>query len=223
MTDQPGRLLVEPRSALRERCEIASVRQTTGQSGYDDGAVVPCDDWRTTNRLEAEAVGRHVELVRLDAPSVSGDLVEAAARLKPFGGRYPTQYLGCALSPADAMTTTVDPATGSRLGLHIDNWDRLPYPTRHRGRRRLCINLGPGIRYLLLGDQDIQHICRALHRDQDRRFPHTDDLQQYVADGHSLRCLRLRLRAGDGYIVPTELLPHDGSTHGLACTSTAAF
>ncbi|MFJ6616563.1 hypothetical protein ACIQOW_03135 [Kitasatospora sp. NPDC091335] len=53
--------------------------------------------------------------------------------------------------------------------------------------------------------------------------PHTDDIRAYVRAGHPLRCLRLRLDPGEGYIAPTELLPHDGSTSDLPEPSTAAF
>ncbi|MFJ9440818.1 hypothetical protein ACIRRH_02975 [Kitasatospora sp. NPDC101235] len=38
-----------------------------------------------------------------------------------------------------------------------------------------------------------------------------------------LRCLRLRLAPGEGYLAPTELLPHDGSTMDIPEPSTAAF
>ncbi|MGK5532877.1 hypothetical protein, partial [Streptomyces sp. URMC 129] len=53
--------------------------------------------------------------------------------------------------------------------------------------------------------------------------PHTDDLRTYTAAGHPLGCLRIRLNPGEGYITPTELLPHDGSTEAHDQPSTAAF
>ncbi|MFD7638388.1 hypothetical protein, partial [Streptomyces sp. NPDC059873] len=87
----------------------------------------------------------------------------------------------------------------------------------------LCLNLGPGPRYLLIGDRDIQQICRTLHADLDRHHPHTEDIRRYVAAGHPLRCLRIRLDPGDGYIAPTEFLAHDGSTAGIDQPSVAAF
>ncbi|MFF7655067.1 hypothetical protein ACFZCY_35405 [Streptomyces sp. NPDC007983] len=127
------------------------------------------------------------------------------------------------MSAATTITTTVNHANGLRIGLHVDNWDRLPYSRRHTSRRRLCINLGPGTRYLLLADVDIRQICRAMQDHCDDRYPHTDDLRRYVSDHHPIRCLRLRLGPGEGYIAPTELLPHDGSTEDQAEPSSAAF
>jgi hypothetical protein len=38
-----------------------------------------------------------------------------------------------------------------------------------------------------------------------------------------VRCLRIRLEPGDGYVAPTEFLPHDGSTTGIDQPSVAAF
>ncbi|MEV6946004.1 hypothetical protein AB0N07_29255 [Streptomyces sp. NPDC051172] len=220
---------------LRGRCDIASVRQTASESGYDDGAIVPDENWKSITAADAEQHHAddstpdsvRIELVRRPLPDFDqADLagrLEAAARLDPLDGWWPTKLLGCTASPGNWATTTEDSATGRRIGLYVDNFDRLPYTQRHQGRRRLCLNLGPGPRYLLIGDHDIQQICRTLHTDPDRHHPHTEDVRQYVAAGHPLRCLRIRLDPGDGYIAPTEFLPHDGSTAGIDQPSVAAF
>ncbi|WP_159037021.1 hypothetical protein [Streptomyces specialis] len=156
-------------------------------------------------------VGTLTELVALpDAPAPA-----ALAGLPESLGDSHAQYLGHAQSPPGALTTTLNRATGRRIGLHIDNWDKLPCSTRHQARRRLCYNLGPGARYLILGDADIRTIARARH-------PHTDDLRAYAAD-HPLRCVRIRLDPGEGYLAPTELHPHDGSTQHQDQPSTVAF
>ncbi|MFD7137011.1 hypothetical protein [Streptomyces sp. NPDC059894] len=220
---------------IRDRCEIAPVRQTDNEPGYDDGAIVPGEDWKAITSDEAEQHRAddsapdsvRIELVSRPLPDLDPDdlagRIETAARLDPLNGRWPTQLLGCTASPGNWATTTEDSATRRRIGLHVDNFDRLPYPRRHHGRRRLCLNLGPGPRYLLIGDHDIQQICRTLHADSGRHYPHTQHVRQYVTDGHPLRCLRIRLEPGDGYIAPTELLPHDGSTLGIDQPSVAAF
>ncbi|MFI1189321.1 hypothetical protein [Streptomyces californicus] len=222
---------------IRGRCETAPVRLADSEPGYDDGALVPHHDWTPLTPDEAE---RHqaddstpdsvrIELVRRPLPDFDPDDVAGrlatATRLDPLNGRWPTELLGCTASPGNRVTTTEDSATRRRIGLHVDNFDRLPYARRHQGRRRLCLNLGPGPRYLLVGDRDVQHICRAIHAgtDLDRHYPHTDDVRRYVAQGHPLHCLRIRLEPGDGYIAPTELLPHDGSTAGIDQPSVAAF
>lgn len=147
-------------------------------------------------------------------------LEDLAARL----GDPDAVYLGQAPSRPRMLTTTDNHTDGRRIGLHLDNWDKLSYSAKHTGRRRLCLNLGPGVRYLVVCELDAQTLCRAVHPDDfSNRYPHTDDLRRYVADGQSLRCLRIRLDPGDGYIAPTEYLPHDGSTQGQSEPSTAAF
>lgn len=218
------RLAFSEPEKLIDRCAIASVRQTSGEDGYDDGCVVPCAPWRPITPDEADELRAgalspdnvRVELIRRSLPSFTTDdeagRLGAAANIDPLPGRWPDNLLGCTVCPGDSVTSTHDSTTGLRIGLHVDNFDRLPYPQRHEGRRRLCLNLGPGSRYLLLADQDIQQICRALGIDRPRHYPHTQDLRRYVADGRPLHCLRIRLEPGDGYIAPTELLPHDGST-----------
>ncbi|MDT0267340.1 hypothetical protein RM844_13700 [Streptomyces sp. DSM 44915] len=229
------RLVFDTYDDIRGRCDTAPVRQPGSKPGYDHGAIVPSGDWVPLTADEAE---RHqaddsasdsirIEFVRrplppLDPDDLSGRL-EIAARLDPLNGRWPTTLLGCASSPGNWTTTTEDSTTGRRIGLHIDNFDRLPYPRRHQSRRRLCLNLGPGPRYLLIADHDIQQICRTLHADLDRHHPHTEDIRRYVAAGYPLRCLRIRLEPGDGYIAPTEFLAHDGSTAGIDQPSVAAF
>ncbi|RLV10417.1 hypothetical protein CTZ27_04235 [Streptomyces griseocarneus] len=220
---------------LRERCEIGSVRLGSGETDYDEGAVVPADDWRPLNPREAQWLqagpgapdSTLVELVHQYVSAACAERTPAlhttAVGLYPFADRWPADFLGCLTNPGNARTTTEEPATGRRLGFHIDNWDRLPYGARGDGRRRLCLNLGPGARCLLLGDRDIEEIYRLVRPDPEHRYPHTDDVRLYVAQGRPLQCLRIRLEPGDGYIAPTELLPHDGSTLGEEQPSTAAF
>lgn len=229
------RLLFDDLDDIRGRCDIAPVRLTRGEPGYDDSALVPGDDWAPitpddAKRLRAEAATPDsvlIELVHRSLPETAPDdlraRLEAAARLAPLDGRWPDTLLGCAASPGNRATTTEDSRTGRRIGLHVDNFDRLPYPARRQSRRRLCLNFGPGPRYLLVGDRDVQQICRSLHTDLEWHYPHTEDIRRYVAAGHPLRCLRIRLEPGDGYIAPTELLPHDGSTAGTDQSSVAAF
>ncbi|WP_416483437.1 hypothetical protein [Streptomyces sp. CL12] len=231
------RLLFRTLDDLRGRCDITSVQQIRDKPGYDDAALAPGSDWAPmtsddTEHLRVDSAtpdSTLIELVHQPLPGLAPDDLagrrRTAALLEPMDGYRPATLLGCASSPGDRLTTTEDHTTGRRIGLHVDNFDRLSYSARHQGRRRLCLNLGPGPRYLLICDHDVQEICRALYADTDlkRHFPHTEDVRRYVVAGHPLRCLRIRLEPGDGYIAPTEFLPHDGSTAGIDKPSVAAF
>ncbi|GAA2255870.1 hypothetical protein GCM10010430_44630 [Kitasatospora cystarginea] len=214
-------------AALIKRCEVAGLRLSSGEPEYETGAVLPAGPWQPlTAKLAARlkptaqtADKTLVELVRLpDGPAPAN----MAALADPLGDPDAV-HLGQASSPAKALTTTPNYQDGRRIGLHVDNWDKLDYQAKHTGRRRLCFNLGPGTRYILLVDLDIRAICRTLYRDPEDRYPHTDDLRTYAACHQPLRCFRLRLDPGEGYIAPTELLPHDGSTEDQSEPSTAAF
>ncbi|MEU8919467.1 hypothetical protein AB0D10_00850 [Kitasatospora sp. NPDC048545] len=208
-----------PPGDLRQRCEATSVRTAAGDAVYEDGAVVPAGPWQPlTDDL--------CHQLTPSADTADATLVELvrAADIKPHLLTAPhVTALGRADSYPNAATTTPNYADGRRIGLHLDNWDKLDYENKARGRRRLCVNLGPGTRYLLLCNIDIQAICRAVRPDYATCYPHTDDLRAYIAAGLPLTCLRIRLAPGDGYLAPTEYLPHDGSTAGYAEPSTAAF
>ncbi|MEU4359112.1 hypothetical protein [Streptomyces virginiae] len=106
-------------------------------------------------------------------------------------------YLGQALAKRDMTTTTDNYEDGRLIGLHLDNWDKLAYADKHTGRRRLCLNLGPGVRYIILGAIDAQAVCRAVHPDYHAdRYPHTQDYRDYVASGRPIRIIRIRLAPG---------------------------
>lgn len=216
--------------AVQERCSSTFVHLTRSEPGYDIEALIPVPDWQP---LSAEGVkqlntdadtpdGARVEIVRLrdDAPCY-GSTAEEISSHDPFAGRWPSSFLGFVDSPAGQATTTVDTATGTRLGVHLDNFDKLPTARRTQSRRRLAANLGPGSRYLVLALDDIEQISRAMGATI--RHPHTNDVRRYAREGHPLRCIRIRLDPGEGYIAPTEFIPHDGSTWGMDAPSQVAF
>ncbi|MFD7015853.1 hypothetical protein [Streptomyces sp. NPDC059928] len=215
-------------AALRARCEVAGVRTTRpNESAYEVGAVVPCGLWRPMAEADAKAVtaayrpldSTLVEIVR--PPFRRGNSLEDLTR--PLGDSVAV-YLGQALAKPDMATTTDNYQDGRLLGLHLDNWDKLKYADKHTGRRRLCLNLGPGIRYIILGAVDAQTVCRSVHHnDYPRRYPHTEDFRAYVASGRPIPIFRIRLDPGDGYLAPTEYLLHDGSTEDQPLPSAAAF
>ncbi|MGA5000917.1 hypothetical protein ACPCB7_23125 [Streptomyces arboris] len=214
-------------AALRERCETATVRTAKQDPAYEEESVVPSGLWQPLREADclSQAVRAWtpattlVEIVRPPAPSKEG--LEHLAR--PLGDAN-AQYLGQALSKPNMITTTENYRDGRLIGLHLDNWDKLIYGQKPRGRRRLAVNLGPGSRYLIVGALDAQGVCRAVHPgDYAYRYPSTDDYRKHVAAGHPIRVYRIRLAPGEGYIAPTEYLLHDGSTEGQDHPSVAAF
>lgn len=205
-------------AALKARSHVSSVRAVHGDVRFEDGAVIPSGPWRPVDDNLAHQL--------LPDRFTTDDVLVEVVKVEDIGldhlHRPGIHQLGKASSSAKLLTTTPDHRDRQLIGLHLDNWDKLDYATKHTGRRRLCVNLGPGTRYILLGDMDAQTICRAVRTDFVTCYPHTDDLRSYVALGLPLQCLRIRLDPGEGYIAPTEFLPHDGSTEDQD-ESVAAF
>jgi hypothetical protein len=217
-------------SALQERCASTFVHLMRDEPGYDAHALIPVPDWQPVSAEEVKSLsgdglaadGARVEIVRLGhgAPH-HGSTPEQICGYDPFAGCWPSSFLGFVDNVAGQGTTTVDRATGTRLGVHLDNFDKLPTARCAESRRRLAANLGPGSRYLVLATEDIEQISSAMGATI--RHPHTNDVRRYVREGHPLRCIRIRLDPGEGYIAPTELIPHDGSTWGMLAPSRIAF
>lgn len=214
--------------ALRARCDVAVARTAHPAEGdYEPGSVIPAAPWRCMADTDIRAVtaprkpldSTLVEIVR--PPFRDGQPLE---ELTLSMGDPRAVYLGQALAGPDMATTTDNHQGGRLLGLHLDNWDKLPCARRHTARRRLCLNLGPGTRYLVVGAVDAQTVCRTVHPgERGERHPHTDDYRAYVRQGRPIPLTRIRLDPGDGYLAPTEYLLHDGSTAGQEHPSAAAF
>jgi hypothetical protein len=203
----------------------AGVRQvTSAEVEWEADALLPAGSWREhpLSRRPGSAVaaggfdaGRDVALVpvgdRLGSLAGSGrDLLVRFGRLD--------HYFGVHDDVPGRLTATVDPASGLLLGLHLDNWDRLPAGQRAGSRNRLSVNLGPEPRSFLFVDADLVTMyppevipstggCRRLVRQlvQDATSPPT---------GAAPAVVRLVVPPGWGYIAPTENLLHDACSLG---------
>lgn len=114
--------------------------------------------------------------------------------------------------PANEMTTTVD-ETGAYIGLHLDNWDGLPLEDRHEARNRVCINIGPAERYLLVVPTTITECIRNGILLPEVNHGEAKDAFFSVLKHPSL--VRVRVSPGQAYIAPTENIIHDASTDGV--------
>lgn len=220
--------------ALIERCDVAAgVRLTAGDASWEDGSVVPLDDWQPLTAQQAAQLRANdttdpnmvVEVVQvpIDRAAAHAIMPVTATAFDPFAGRHAADFLGYLDQELGLRTGTIDESQGLRIGIHLDNFDKLSFDQRTTGRRRLGVNFGLGTRHLLLATIDVLDVCLANNPDDPSHYPHTDDLRRYVHDGRPLTILRIRLDPGQGYIAPTELLPHDGSTLTADAPSRIAF
>ena len=125
-----------------------------------------------------------------------------------------------------SLSTTIDRSDGLRIGLHIDRWERRPLGTLASARNRVCLNLGPGSRYLVFAARDLQEIATRYNLTS-RDFFTTRHAQTYLREHPEVPVFRLRIEPGEAYIAPTESLIHDGqasnSTGQWACTIFGHF
>ncbi|SDT80320.1 hypothetical protein SAMN05216371_6297 [Streptomyces sp. TLI_053] len=223
----PAAIAFQDPARLHARCEISGVRRFTLRPGYETTVAVPDGGWEPLpdgypERFAPSVFTRDsglVELFRL--PETVFDVPTATALVEMLGDPFPIT-LGETTDPPGLSSTHTHPDTGLRLGLHIDNHQPVPYPTRETARRRLCVNLGPGSRYLLLATTDIKSVCRTVHADYATHTPTTADLRLYVTLRRPIHALRLRIDPGEGWLAPTAVLPYDESTAGLPLPSVTA-
>lgn len=197
----PAAIAFQDPARLRSRCETAGVSRQTRRPGHDAAAVLPDGAWQPLSdgcpeRFAPGVLTRDsglVELFRL--PGSVFDLRALTTLVYGLGDPIPVT-LGEACDAPGLPVTHLNPASGLRSGLHVDNHQNLPYADRETARRRLCVNLGPGSRYLLLSDTDIKSVCRTVHDRYEDHRPATSDLRRYVALQRPLRVLRLRIDPG---------------------------
>jgi hypothetical protein len=124
----------------------------------------------------------------------------------------------------DLETVSANPASGLRVGLHVDSWFRLPLGSRAQAPVRLCANFGWNDRFLLFLNISVDQLANG----EIRTFAGWVDEQTRKKSGLLRRPIalvrefltafpdypigRIRIRPGEAYLAPTENLAHDGSS-----------
>jgi hypothetical protein len=190
---------------------------------WEPDALIPTGPWR---RLQAAPASSPQETVRFrtDQDVALVRLPRAMAhmaperRLRSLG--HLDRYLGIDEDIPDLETLTINPYSAQLIGLHLDNWDRLPIGMRHASRNRASVNLGPVPRALLFVDLDIAAGYRA------DAIPDTETTRKrLLTEQPPPAVLRLLVPPGWAYIAPTENLLHDGSssTYRQSASHTSAL
>ncbi len=134
------------------------------------------------------------------------------------------KLIGLHFQPPGLRTVTVGfddsvtPKSRCRVGLHIDNWDRLPLLQKHQSRNRICINLGREDRFFLFINQPLRSLVRSLDEfDRDELVRQ----EQWIAVSNAYMrqypfypVVQLRVAPGEAYVAPTDNLIHDASSLG---------
>lgn len=190
---------------------------------WEREALIPTGPWR---RLQTSQPPTHwvrrefrtdqdVALVRLPRAAAGSAPERQLASLGKVD-----HFLGVDEDIPGLPTLTVNPRSALLLGLHLDNWDRLPAALRHASRNRASVNLGPVPRALLFVDLDVTegHLPEIV--------PDTTAIRRLLMDARPPPAvLRLLVPPGWAYIAPTENLVHDGGSlsHRQGALSASAL
>lgn len=131
---------------------------------------------------------------------------------------------GIRVNAPNLRTVTLHPETGKLVGLHVDNWTRLPFDQRHLGPRRICVNLGNDPRYFLYVAPTIRRIVAESQISEcggqsagafNRTAAPTAAARAFLSAMPNHPVIRVKVYPGEAYIAPTENLIHDGSSIGI--------
>jgi hypothetical protein len=140
--------------------------------------------------------------------------------------------LRAALAKADQANTTIIPETfkdgaiprprepngryrhGVKPGFHVDNRDGKSLAERIQSRRRFIPNSGPGNRIAVVCFADIVTVGRTLGFPEEG-VPHYDIFRDYLRTyPDEAICVGIPVAPGEGTVVNTDLVVHDGMTLG---------
>jgi hypothetical protein len=213
-------------------------------SEYDSGARIPRPTWRVLcpgelpkytdrggkwlrgrslyfGKLTDEALSyirrTDLELARLDIRQpefgilVKG-VIKALRTFVSFSGQL--TYLGASEDPQGAPTVSLDPCSGLAVGLHVDNWDKLPLEKRDDGLNRIAINIGNACRSFLFLPFRAARMREAVEQRHQVFGVSGPNGRQFMAAYPDFPVLRYVLAPGHYYVAPTENIVHDGCTSG---------
>ncbi|HEY7393032.1 MAG TPA: hypothetical protein VH640_31220 [Bryobacteraceae bacterium] len=123
---------------------------------------------------------------------------------------------GAWVSPGgmELVTHNMNLAPPRRIGLHVDNWDDLPLPGRARGRKRLCVNLGLGPRYLIFLPTPLSALVArgTLPREIPDHVSPAALVRAYLRQHLQQTAVRFRIDPGEAYIMNADDVIHDAAS-----------
>ncbi len=122
------------------------------------------------------------------------------------------QSLGVCINSPGKTCTTIDTKHSLHIGLHLDNFDRLPIMDREQSRNRVSVNLGRGDRWLYFGATTLIAMARASSAPPAES--HQSVIKIFFRRHPEQPIFRVRIAPGEVYIAPSENIVHDGYTIG---------
>jgi tryptophan halogenase len=127
--------------------------------------------------------------------------------------RVTVRSLGIATNQPDLVTTTRE-RNGLHLGLHVDSWMRGQINNRATADNRICVNIGPERRWLLVLPYSFSQVASVLKSQGliDVSMGATELARIAMRLWPDLSVIRIPIEPGEAYIAPTENVIHDAST-----------
>jgi hypothetical protein len=131
---------------------------------------------------------------------------------------------GFSVRGQDLETVSANPASGLRIGLHVDGWFRMPVDRRAQAPVRLCANFGWNDRFLLflnisvnqLASGEIGEFAGRIDEQIRKKSVLLKSpmilVREFLTAFPDYPIGRIRIRPGEAYLAPTENLAHDGSS-----------
>jgi hypothetical protein len=157
--------------------------------------------------------GREIELL---TKSILSDAYQL------FGALEAPIIHGISTNQGDELTVTFDEDAQCYTGLHLDSWEGGSFEAREQSRTRLCINFGPGERFLLYVPLTLRQVLFCLPTDI--RAECSDDTRVMISEFFRryprAPVVRLSVLPGYGYFADTDNMIHDGSTTSVSLGNT---
>lgn len=212
------------------RILISAGTRSTRDPAYARGSFVPRRPWSepkqdlphlTTEHQEPPSqVGLHelpsslIDRLRLccdqeESAQMRRDVVEhlidhCDQHVAKIAGRV--HLIGLSESAPGGATITRNMRLPGRkkIGLHIDSWDGPAAEGRASRTQRICINIGSTERFFLFLNLPISRFA------VDEALGVNAAVQSFLLANRDFPAIALRVKPGEAYIAPTELIVHDG-------------
>lgn len=236
---EPGGPDLQSRLSLSNGTRVAIKADARG-AVYERGARIPCEPWCSPTPEEFDLLiskqpprdyGRSIALLRFPPPPSSHE-IKAIWRDDPDAverGLFspildvceigePIDCIGTTENPPNLDTTTVDPQSRERIGLHVDSWHAPPGAHPDDLPNRVSVNVGVESRYFLFLPVSILEMRQILEEETGEvSVPLRDRTglgRRFMERFPSTPAVRCRIAPWEAYLAPTENLVHDGSSFG---------
>jgi hypothetical protein len=216
--------------------KASDVETDAGSVPYEDGAIVPRGNWRSSSRIDEVnpnfvfvievpkslispmrhfKVGTITSQTEADEAASSDEYRVAASEfineLAVFAvTRASISILGISVKAPGLLTVTVDQKKQRRIGLHLDVWDKLTLQQKSDARWRVNVNLGSEPRHLVFCGLPVPVMHRRAALDS--KTVGTSIGRNFFERFPFYPLYRISIKPGHAYVAPTDLLIHDATT-----------